>query len=140
MKLKTTVIISTVKGYLTRSICGLLVMFGIWQGLLVTAPAWAGVSVEEVVVPEGVGNNRANIVKQLAEKEKLEEEKAKSALKNPAKSLLEISETGMEIDADKAEKFSGDTPTIVKKTADRNSKQAEKFSVETTQKIKDLLK
>ena len=139
MKSIATVIITNLQRYLARSICGLFVMLAIWQGIAIGVDTALAASIEEVVVPEGIGNNRANIVKQLEEKEKLAEQKAESALKDPAESLLDIAKTGVKIDADKAEKSSSDTPEIVKTTADRNSKQAEKFSEKTTKKVKGLL-
>ena len=97
------------------------------------------------MVPDAIGDNRATVIKQIAAKENLATHTAESAMdnsknsKNPARSLLETTETGVKIDADKAEKFSGDTPEIVKKNADRNSEQAENFSKNVTKNIKKAL-
>jgi hypothetical protein len=58
--------------------------------------------------------------------------------KNPVKSLLDTAETGVKIDADKAERPMGDTPELVKQTADRNAKQAGELSEKTTKKVKNF--
>lgn len=143
MKLIATAIGTNLKRYLVQGICGLAIALSVWQGLSFGFDsALAASSIEKLVVPDAIGDNRAEIIKKLAAKEDLATHQAKSntdALKNPAKSLLETSETGVKIDADKAEKYSGDTPEIVKDNAERNTEQAEKFSRDTTKNIKKVL-
>ena len=143
MKLITTALTANLKQYLVKGICGLAIALSVWQGLSFGLDtAFAASSIEKLVVPDAIGDNRAEIIKKLAAKEDLATHQAKSTtdmLKNPAKSLLETSETGVKIDADKAEKYSGDTPEVVKENADRNTEQAEKFSRDTTKNIKKVL-
>ena len=138
-----TGVVANFRRYLVQSICGLAIALSVWQGLAFGfAPALAATAIDKLVVPDAIGDNRANIIKQLAVKENLKTHQAESAVsesKNPARSLLETTETGVKIDADKAEKFSGDTPGIVKENADRNSQQAENFSKNAVQKIKKAI-
>jgi hypothetical protein len=138
-----TAIVVNFRHYLVRSICGLAIALSVWQGLSFGFDtALAASAIDKLVVPDAIGDNRATVIKQLAAKENLAThtaESAKDGSKNPASSLLETAETGVKIDADKAEKFSGDTPEIVKDNADRNSGQAENFSKNITKNIKKAL-
>jgi hypothetical protein len=143
MKLITTALGANLKRYLVRGICGLAIALSVWQGLSFGFDtALAASSIERIVVPDAIGDNRADVIKKITAKEDLATHKAEStkdAPKDPASSLLETSETGVKIDADKAEKYSGDTPEVVKKNADRNTEQAENFSKNTTKNIKKVL-
>ncbi|WP_309739332.1 MULTISPECIES: hypothetical protein [unclassified Chamaesiphon] len=143
MKSIATVLGTNLKRYLVQGICGLAIALSVWQGISWGLDsALAASSIEKLVVPDAIGDNRAEVIEQLAAKEDLATHQAKSntdAPKDPARSLLETSETGVKIDADKAEKYSGDTPEIVKGNADRNTEQAENFSKNTTKNIKKVL-
>ena len=143
MKLITTALGNNLKRYLVKGFCGLAIALSVWQGLSFGfAPAMAASSIEKLVVPDAIGDNRAEIIKKLAAKEDLTTHQAKSttdAPKNPARALLETSKTGVKIDADKAEKYSGETPEIVKENAERNTEKAENFSKNTTKNIKKVL-
>ncbi len=131
------------KRYLIKSICGLAIALSVWQGLSFGCDsALAAASIDKLIVPDAIGDNRATVIKQLAAKENLAThtaESTKSNSKNPASSLLETTETGVKIDANKAEKSGNDTPEIVKKTSERNSEQASEFSEKTTNNIKKVL-
>jgi hypothetical protein len=131
MKSKATVTISTIKRYITRSICGLFVMLSIWQGMsLGVDTALAAESIERKI-----SDSTARIAKQVANtKERLDSGLKDS--KDPAKSLLDTAQTGVKINTNKAERPINDTPELVKQTSERNSKQAEKFSENITKKIK----
>ena len=113
--------------------------------IVVTIACWQGLSIGvDAAIAANVGSvsdrSNANIVKQVAnlEREPGRMEQVVKDDKNPARSLLNASETGVKIDADKAEKPMGDTPAIVKETADRNAKQAGEFSEKTTKKVKNF--
>jgi hypothetical protein len=139
----TIALAANFKRYIFKGICGLTIALSLWQGLsLGFDTALADSSLKKIVVPDAIGDNRADVIKQIDATENLTTHKAKSGMddtKDPAKSLLDTSKTGVKIDADKAEKYSGDTPEVVKKNADRNTEQAENFSRSTTKNIKKVL-
>ena len=125
---------SNLRRYLIQAIGGIVLTIAFWQGLSIDVDAAIAASVQP-----GLGSS-TTIVKQVANMER-EPGRMDSAMKNdknPARSLLETAETGVKIDADKAERPIGDTPELVKQTADRNSKQAEEFSEKTTKKVKNF--
>jgi hypothetical protein len=120
---------------LTRTLCGLLLMLTIWQrtslefNTALAAPASA------------ISNSPTNIVKQVVNRSDRNSNQIDPAVKNskdPANALLDTAETGVKINADKAEKPIGDTPELVKKTSERNSKQAQDFSEKLVNKIKNI--
>jgi|GEM_PF-2596653 len=131
MNLIPIAIVANLRRYLVRSICGLAIALSVWQGL--------SFGFDTALAASAIGDNRATVIKQIAAKGNLATYTAESAMdnsNNPAQSLLETAETGVKIDANKAEKASGDTPDIVKDNADRNSEQAESFSENVTKNIK----
>ncbi len=131
MNLIPIAIVANLRRYLVRSICGLAIALSVWQGL--------SFGFDTTLAASAIGDNRATVIKQIAAKENLATYTAESEMdnsNNPAQSLLETAETGVKIDANKAEKASGDTPDIVKDNADRNSEQAESFSENVTKNIK----
>jgi hypothetical protein len=117
-----------------QAIGSIVLTIAFWQGLSIDVDAAISASVQP-----GLGSTN-NIVKQVAnmEREPGRMDSAKKNDKNPAQALLNTTETGVKIDADKAERPIGDTPELVKQTADRNSKQAEEFSEKTTKKVKNF--
>jgi hypothetical protein len=132
---------SKIERYLTQTLWGLFMMLTMWQGTLfgvdtaLAAPAIAVNSSSEI------SNSKANIIKQVANQLDREPDRIDSATKNrkdPANALLDTAETGVKINADKAEKPIDDSPEIVKKTSERNSQQAGKFSKNLTKKIKNI--
>ena len=122
---------SNLRRYVMQAIGAIVLTIAFWQGL--------SIDVDAASVQPGLGSSN-NTVQQVANMER-EPGRMDSAMrndKNPASALLETAETGVKIDADKAERPIGDTPELVKKTADRNSKQAEEFSEKTTKKVKNF--
>ena len=134
MKLNMMQLISNLRRYAMQAIGAIVLTIAFWQGLSIDIDAAIAASVQP-----GIGSS-TTIVKQVANMER-EPGRMDSAMKNdknPASALLETTETGVKIDADKAERPIGDTPELVKKTAERNSKQAEEFSEKTTKKVKNF--
>ena len=134
MKLNVMQLISNLRRSAMQAIGSIVLTIAFWQGLSIDVDAAISASVQP-----GLGSTN-NIVKQVANMER-EPGRMDSAMKNdknPASALLETTETGVKIDADKAERPIGDTPELVKKTAERNSKQAEEFSEKTTKKVKNF--
>ncbi len=126
---------SNLRRYLMQTIGAIVLTLAFWQALSIDVDAAIAASVQ----PE-LGSS-TTIVKQVANMENREPGRMDSAMKNdknPASALLETAETGVKIDADKAERPIGDTPELVKQTSDRNSKQAEEFSEKTTKKVKNF--
>jgi hypothetical protein len=120
---------------LTRTLCGLLLMLTIWQGTLLTVDTAIAASAS------ALSNSPANIVKQvvnLSERNSDQIDPAKKKSKDPANALLDTAETGVKINADKAEQPIDDSPEIVKNTSERNSQQAGEFSKNLTKKIKNI--
>lgn len=120
---------------LTRTLCGLLLMLTIWQGTFFTVDNALAAPVS------AISNSQANIVDRAVNRSARNSDQidpAKKNSKDPANALLDTAETGVKINADKAEKPIDDSPEIVKKTSERNSQQAEKFSKNLTKKIKDI--
>ena len=125
---------SNLRRYVMQAIGAIVLTIAFWQGLSIDVDAAIAASVQL-----GLGSSN-NTVQQVANMER-EPGRMDSAMKNdknPASALLETAETGVKIDADKAERPIGDTPELVKKTAERNSKQAEEFSEKTTKKVKNF--
>ena len=125
---------SNLRRYVMQAIGAIVLTIAFWQGLSIDVDAAIAASVQP-----GLGSSN-NTVQQVANMAR-EPGRMDSAMKNdknPASALLETAETGVKIDADKAERPIGDTPELVKKTADRNSKQAEEFSEKTTKKVKNF--
>ena len=125
---------SNLRRYLMQTIGAIVLTIAFWQGLSIDVDAAIAASVQPGL------SSSTTILKQVANMER-EPGRMDSAMKNdknPARSLLETAETGVKIDADKAERPIGDTPELVKKTAERNSKQAEEFSEKTTKKVKNF--
>ena len=133
MKLNMMQLISNLRRSAMQAIGSIVLTIAFWQGLSIDVDAAIAASVQP-----GIGSS-TTIVKQVAnmEREPGRMEAMKNN-KNPAQALLNTTETGVKIDADKAERPIGDTPELVKKTADRNSKQAEEFSEKTTKKVKNF--
>jgi hypothetical protein len=133
MKLNIMQLISNLRRYVMQAIGAIVLTIAFWQGLSIDVDAAIAASVQP-----GLGSS-TNIVKQVANMER--ESGQMDAMKNdknPAQALLNTTETGVKIDADKAERPIGDTPELVKQTADRNSQQAEEFSEKTTKKVKNF--
>ena len=134
MKLNMMQLISNLRRSAMQAIGAIVLTIAFWQGLSIDIDAAIAASMQS-----GIGSS-TTIVKQVANMER-EPGRMDSAMKNdknPASALLETTETGVKIDADKAERPIGDTPELVKKIADRNSKQAEEFSEKTTKKVKNF--
>jgi hypothetical protein len=127
--MKSTIVqpMSNLRRYFMRAIGAIVLTVACWQGL--------SIGVDAASADSMVASSQPSIVKQVVERQ---ENAAMKDRQNPATSLLNTTETGVQIDADKAEKPMGDTPAIVKETADRNVKQAEKFSEKTTKKVKNF--
>ena len=117
---------SNLRRYFMQAIGAIVLTVACWQGLSIGADA---ASADSMVA------SQPSIVKQVVARQ---EDAAMKDRQNPATSLLNTTETGVKIDADKAEKPMGDTPAIVKETADRNAKQAGEFSEKTTKKVKNF--
>jgi hypothetical protein len=132
---------SNIERYLAQTLCGLFLLLTMWQGTLLgvnTALAAPAIAVNSSL---GISNSKANIITQVANRLDREPDRIDSATKNrkdPANALLDTAETGVKINANKAEKPIDDSPEIVKKTSERNSQQAEKFSKNLTKKIKNI--
>jgi hypothetical protein len=132
---------SKIERYITQTLCGLFLMLAMWQGTLLgvdTAIATPAIAVNSSLE---LSNSKANIIKQVANRLDREPDRNDSAMKNrkdPANALLDTAETGVKINANKAEKPINDSPEIVKKTSERNSQQAENFSKNLTKKIKNI--
>ncbi len=110
-------------------------MLTIWQGTLLTVDA-------AIAAPaSALSNSPANIVKQVVNRSERNSDRIDPAMKkskDPANALLDTAETGVKINANKAEKPIDDSPEIVKTTSERNSQQAGKFSKNLTKKIKNI--
>jgi hypothetical protein len=132
---------SNIERYLAQTLCGLFLLLTMWQGTLLgvnTALAAPAIAVNSSL---GISNSKANIITQVANRLDREPDRIDSATKNrkdPANALLDTAETGVKINANKAEKPIDDSPEIVKKTSERNSQQAEKFSKNLTKKIRNI--
>ena len=134
MKSNIMQLISNFRRSAMQAIGAIVLTIAFWQGLSLDVDAAIAASVQP-----GLGSSN-NTVEQVANMER-EPSRMDSAMKNdknPAQALLNTTETGVKIDADKAERAIGDTPELVKKTADRNSQQAEEFSEKTTKKVKNF--
>jgi hypothetical protein len=110
MRSNTIQLLSNFKRYLTRTIGTLFLMFALWQGISLNIDTANAESSIEVAVPAGIGNNKANVVKQLEEKEKVEVERVQAAMKDGEQSVsasLDKAKTAMEGGANKAEKLLG---------------------------------
>ena len=116
MKSITTSLRANLKQYLVRSLCGLFLMLTIWQGMSLGVDTALAASSIEVVVPEGIGNNRSNIIKQLEEKEKLEEQQVQAAMKDGNQSTKES--------LDKAKDVIERTVNQAEETVKENKEQA----------------
>ncbi len=136
MKLNVMQLISNLRRSAMQAIGSIVLTIAFWQGLSIDVDAAISVSVQP-----GLGSSN-NIVKQVANMGNSEPGRMEAMKndKNPAQALLNTTETGVKIDADKAERPIGDTPELVKQTADRNSKQAEEFSEKTTKKVKNFFR
>ncbi|WP_373542970.1 hypothetical protein [Chamaesiphon sp.] len=134
MKLNIVQSMSNLRRYLMQAIGTIVVTIACWQGLSIGVDAAIAASVQPGL------DRSTSIVTQVAnlEREPGQMEQVVKDDKNPARSLLNTAETGVKIDADKAEKPMGDTPSLVKETADRNAKQAGEFSEKTTKKVKNF--
>ncbi len=128
-------LVAKIASNLTRTLYGLLLMLTIWQGTSLdfdtafAAPASA------------ISDSPTNIVKQIVNRSDRNSDRIDPAMKkskDPANALLDTAETGVKINADKAEKPIGDTPEIVKKTSERNSQQAQDLSEKLVKKIKNI--
>ncbi len=127
MKAKLVKPISSLKQAIMQAIGGIVLTIALWQGL--------SIGVDTAIADSMMASSQPSIVRQVVDRQG---DAAMSERKDPANALLDTAETGVKIDADKAERPMGDSPEIVKKTADRNAKQAEKFSEKTTNKVKNF--
>jgi hypothetical protein len=132
----------------------------IWQGISF------GIA-NAIAAPIVAATSTAEMVDRVTDKAERQVDRAKSALKDGERAVkLNLDKAGDQIDrsansnmdktknaidrsmdkstipnnvdADKSESYSGDTPDKVRKTANRNSKQAEDFSKKTTAKAKNF--
>lgn len=140
-----TTLTSNISCYFARSISGLLLTGLIWQGISL------GIDMA-VAAPLVAATSNSEVVDRLGDKAESQIDRAKSALKDGERSVKNtLDKAGAKLDmsvdktkihnnlnADKSEQYSGDTPDRVQKIADRNSKQAEDFSKKTTEKAKNF--
>ena len=135
--MKSTIVqpMSNLRRYLMKALGLIVVTIACWQGLSVGVDPAIAANMEQ-----GSDRGSANLVRQVAnlEREPGKMEQVVKDDKNPARSLLNTSETGVKIDADKAERPMGDSPELVKERTDRNAKQAGEFSEKTTKKVKNF--
>jgi hypothetical protein len=145
MKHLVTTLIDSISRYFVCSISGLLLTGIIWQGISF------GID-NAIAAPIVAATSTAEMVDRVTDKAEGQIDRAKSALKDGERAVkLNLDKAGNQIDrsmdkskihnnldADKSESYSGDTPDKVRKTANRNSKQAEDFSKKTTAKAKNF--
>ena len=132
--MKSIVILTKIASSLTRTLCGLLLMLTIWQGTLLTVNT-------AIAAPVNAISNGSVNIDRVVDRSARNSNQTDSAMrksKDPANALLDTAETGVKINADKAEQPIDDSPEIVKNTSERNSQQAEEFSKNLTKKIKNI--
>jgi Na+/phosphate symporter len=161
MKLFVTSLIHSISRYFVRAMSGVLLTVTIWQGISLgidTAaanPMVAATSTTEVVdrvsdTAERQIDRAKSAIKDSERAIKKNLDKAGTKIDRSANSNMEKTKEAIDrsdvdktkihsdLDADKSERYSGDTPDKVRKTADRNSQQAEDFSKKTTAKAKNF--
>ncbi|WP_310481634.1 hypothetical protein [Chamaesiphon sp. VAR_48_metabat_403] len=119
---------------LTQNLCGLLLMLTIWQGTFLTVDT-------AIAAPASAINSPTNVIDRVVDRSARNSNQTDRAMKkskDPANALLDTAETGVKINADKAERPIDDSPEIVKKTSERNSQLAGEFSKNLTKKIKNI--
>jgi hypothetical protein len=138
MKISSPIDFSTIKRRSFKAIGGLLVAFLVWQGISISHGERYANDNNLALAANPITDSPAKIVEKVKDRVEGGKDAAikdgvqMSRTENPR---LKIERGG---DADKSEKYVGDTPEIVQKTADRNSQQAEEFSRKTTNKVKNF--
>lgn len=103
-------LLSSLRNYLSRALCGLVVMLSIWQGSIGIDTAIAAPSID-LKVPESMGSKKEIVVKELEEREAKEQNRVQSAMKDGNKSMkksLDKAKDAMENTAEKVEKSAKD--------------------------------
>jgi ribosome recycling factor len=119
MKPKLSTILSNLKNYLGRALCGLVVMLSIWQGISIGIdPAIAAPSID-LKVPESMGNQKEIVIKKLEQREAKAEKRVETAMKDGNKSMKKS--------LDKAKDAMENTAEKVEKSAKDNTKKAKNF-------------
>jgi hypothetical protein len=141
MKPQQPGLLSNLKNYLRRAIGALVVMLSIWQGISIGIdPAIAAPSID-LQVPETMGSKKEIVVKELEQREALEQERVQSAMKDGNKSAqktLDKARGAMENTAhkvddssknsmDKAEDALKDTARKVENSAKNSAKKTKNF-------------
>jgi Na+/phosphate symporter len=145
MKLFVTTSIDSISRYFVRAIGGLFLTVTLWQGISL------GVDVA-AATPLVAATSPAEVVDRVSDTAERQIDRAKSALNDGERAVktnldktndkidrqVDSAKVHSDLDADKSERYAGDTPDKVRKTADRNSQQAEDFSRKTTAKAKNF--
>jgi ribosome recycling factor len=119
MKPKLSTILSSLKNYLGRALCGLVVMLSIWQGISIGIdPVIAAPSID-LKVPESMGNQKEIVIKKLEQREAKAEKRVETAMKDGNKSMKKS--------LDKAKDAMENTAEKVEKSAKDNTKKAKNF-------------
>jgi hypothetical protein len=160
MKLFVTTLINSISRYFVRAINSVLLIGTIWQGISLgvdvaaATPLFATTSTEKVIervsdaaerqvdratsaIKDGeraVRNNLDKNYNQIDRSANTDMDKTKAAIDRN----VDSTKIHSDVDADRSERYSGDTPAKVQKTADRNSQQAQDFSRKTTAKAKNF--
>jgi hypothetical protein len=112
MKPQLPTLLSSLKNYLSRALCGLVVMLSIWQGISIGIDTAIAAPSIDLKVPESMGNKKEIVVKELEQREAKEEKRVETAMKDGNKSMqksLDKAKDAMENTAEKVEKSAKDT-------------------------------
>jgi hypothetical protein len=112
MKPQLPTLLSSLKNYLSRALCGLVVMLSIWQGISIGIDTAIAAPSIDLKVPESMVSKKEIVVKELEQREALEEKRVKTAMKDgnkSAKKSLDKAKDAMENMTGKVEKSAEDT-------------------------------
>ncbi|WP_309734632.1 hypothetical protein [Chamaesiphon sp. OTE_75_metabat_556] len=112
MKPQLPTLLSSLKNYLSRVLCGLVVMLSIWQGISIGIDTAIAAPSIDLKVPESMVSKKEIVVKELEQREALEEKRVKTAMKDgnkSAKKSLDKAKDAMENMTGKVEKSAEDT-------------------------------
>jgi hypothetical protein len=112
MKLQLPTLVSSLKNYLSRALCGLVVMLSIWQGISIGIDTAIASPSIDLKVPESMGSKKEIVVKELEQREAKEEKRVETAMEDGNKSMaksLDKAKDAMENTAEKVENSAKDT-------------------------------
>jgi ribosome recycling factor len=142
MKSPFLALLSNLKKYLSRAIVGLMAVMSIWQGISIGIDTAIAAPSIELKVPESMGNKKEIVVKELEERDAIEQKRVRSAMKDGNKSVQKTLDKARDAMENTAQKVDNSTKSNMAKAEDAikdAARTVENTAEKTAEKTKNFL-